>query len=152
MRGWRATMPRCARCGWRMVRTKSTTARSRGLSCANTPIWRSLRWRCWPAGPDRSAVVSEGVRKDDEFSGTKDVEERHRVDEAHLDAWMAGNVEGYHGPLTVLQFKGAQSEPDVPPQHACPSLGEAPQAVRKTATVGARGGSRVQGDLRAGQA
>jgi aminoglycoside phosphotransferase (APT) family kinase protein len=55
--------------------------------------------------------VTEGVRKDDEYSGTKPVEERHRVDEARLDGWMRENVEGYQGPLTVLQFKGGQSNP-----------------------------------------
>jgi aminoglycoside phosphotransferase (APT) family kinase protein len=51
------------------------------------------------------------VRKDDDFSGTKPVEERHRIDEARLDGWMAENVEDYQGPLTVLQFKGGQSNP-----------------------------------------
>jgi aminoglycoside phosphotransferase (APT) family kinase protein len=55
--------------------------------------------------------VTDGVRKDDEFSGTRPVEERHRIDEIRLEAWMAENVEGYVGPLTVLQFKGGQSNP-----------------------------------------
>jgi aminoglycoside phosphotransferase (APT) family kinase protein len=55
--------------------------------------------------------VSEGVRKDEEFSGTKPVEERHRIDEAGLAAWMAAHVDGFQGPLTVLQFKGGQSNP-----------------------------------------
>ncbi len=55
--------------------------------------------------------MTEGVRNDDEYSGTKPVEERHRVDEARLDGWMRENVEGYQGPLTVLQFKGGQSNP-----------------------------------------
>ncbi len=55
--------------------------------------------------------MAEGVRKDEEFSGTKPVEERHRIDEAHLDGWMRDHVEGYAGPLTVLQFKGGQSNP-----------------------------------------
>jgi aminoglycoside phosphotransferase (APT) family kinase protein len=50
-------------------------------------------------------------RRDEDYSGTKAVEERHRIDEAHLDAWMRENVEGYQGPLTVLQFKGGQSNP-----------------------------------------
>jgi aminoglycoside phosphotransferase (APT) family kinase protein len=52
-----------------------------------------------------------GVREDSDFSGTKPVEERHRVDEASLDRWMTANVEGYAGPLTVSQFKGGQSNP-----------------------------------------
>jgi aminoglycoside phosphotransferase (APT) family kinase protein len=55
--------------------------------------------------------VAEGVRRDEEFSGTKPVEERHRIDEARLDGWMRENVEGYQGPLIVLQFRGGQSNP-----------------------------------------
>jgi aminoglycoside phosphotransferase (APT) family kinase protein len=51
------------------------------------------------------------VSRDEEFSGTKPVEERHRLNEANLDAWMRENVEGYKGPLSVLQFKGGQSNP-----------------------------------------
>jgi aminoglycoside phosphotransferase (APT) family kinase protein len=45
------------------------------------------------------------------FVGTKPVEERHRLDEAKLHRWLQQNVEGYSGPLTVLQFKGGQSNP-----------------------------------------
>jgi aminoglycoside phosphotransferase (APT) family kinase protein len=52
-----------------------------------------------------------GVRRDEEFSGTKPVEEHHRFDEARLDAWMRENVDGYEGPLVVNQFKGGQSNP-----------------------------------------
>lgn len=55
--------------------------------------------------------MAEGVRKDEEFSGTKPVEERHRFDELRLDGWMREHVEGYAGPLVVLQFKGGQSNP-----------------------------------------
>lgn len=55
--------------------------------------------------------MAEGFRKDGEFSGTKPVEERHRIDESRLDRWMRKHVEGYTGPLTVLQFKGGQSNP-----------------------------------------
>ena len=55
--------------------------------------------------------MAEGVRQDDEYSGTRPVEERHRVDEARLEAWMRDNVEGFRGPLTALQFKGGQSNP-----------------------------------------
>ena len=44
-------------------------------------------------------------------SGTKDVAESHRFDEARLAAWMEANVEGYQGPLEVRQFKGGQSNP-----------------------------------------
>lgn len=55
--------------------------------------------------------MADGVRKDEEFSGTREVEERHRIDEARLDTWMQEHVEGYKGPLKVLQFKGGQSNP-----------------------------------------
>jgi aminoglycoside phosphotransferase (APT) family kinase protein len=44
-------------------------------------------------------------------SGVKPVAETHRFDEARLDAWMRANVADYAGPLTVLQFKGGQSNP-----------------------------------------
>src|SRR5271154_1068145 len=54
--------------------------------------------------------VANGVREE-EFSGTREVEERHRGDQGSLGAWMSENVAGYRGPLTVLQFKGGQSNP-----------------------------------------
>ena len=47
----------------------------------------------------------------DQFVGTKPVEERHRLDNARLDAYMRANVEGYSGTLEVAQFKGGQSNP-----------------------------------------
>jgi aminoglycoside phosphotransferase (APT) family kinase protein len=53
--------------------------------------------------------VADVVKNDEEFSGTRPVEERQRFDEPRLDAWMSENVEGYRGPLVVLQFKGGQS-------------------------------------------
>jgi aminoglycoside phosphotransferase (APT) family kinase protein len=55
--------------------------------------------------------VADVVKNDEEFSGTRPVEERQRFDEPRLDAWMSENVEGYQGPLVVLQFKGGQSNP-----------------------------------------
>lgn len=45
------------------------------------------------------------------FKGVKPVEERHKLDEAALGAWLSANVEGYAGPLTINQFKGGQSNP-----------------------------------------
>jgi aminoglycoside phosphotransferase (APT) family kinase protein len=39
-----------------------------------------------------------------QFKGVKPVEERHRLDEAALDAWLKANVEGYAGPLTTYQL------------------------------------------------
>ena len=58
-----------------------------------------------------SVIVADSVRKDEAVSGTRPVEERHRIDEARLDGWLKENVEGYQGPLSVLQFKGGQSNP-----------------------------------------
>ena len=63
---------------------------------------------------------------------------------SRLDGWMRENVEGYQGPLTVLQFKGGQSNPtyrlDTPGAILC----DAAPAVRQTAAVGACGRSRIQ--------
>jgi aminoglycoside phosphotransferase (APT) family kinase protein len=44
-------------------------------------------------------------------SGTTPVREGYAFDEAALAEWMARNVEGFAGPLTVEQFKGGQSNP-----------------------------------------
>jgi aminoglycoside phosphotransferase (APT) family kinase protein len=51
------------------------------------------------------------MSEDDVFSGVKPVEERHQLDAARLQDWMGRNVAGYGGPLTILQFKGGQSNP-----------------------------------------
>lgn len=45
------------------------------------------------------------------FGGTREVDPRYALDEAALGRWMAENVEGYVGPLTIRQFKGGQSNP-----------------------------------------
>ena len=45
------------------------------------------------------------------FSGTREVDPRHALDEAALDQWLRAHVEGYAGPLTLRQFKGGQSNP-----------------------------------------
>lgn len=44
-------------------------------------------------------------------TGTREISERLRFDEASLVAWMADHVPGFAGPLTVSQFKGGQSNP-----------------------------------------
>ncbi len=49
--------------------------------------------------------------RQEQFSGTKDVAERHRFDEARLAEWARAHVEGFDGPLEVRQFKGGQSNP-----------------------------------------
>ena len=45
------------------------------------------------------------------FTGTKPVEERHRLDLARLEPWLREHVHGYEGPLEVRQFRGGQSNP-----------------------------------------
>ena len=45
------------------------------------------------------------------FTGTKDVAEPLRFDPARLEAYLAREVQGFAGPLTVQQFKGGQSNP-----------------------------------------
>lgn len=55
--------------------------------------------------------MAEPVDAQELFTGTKEVAESHKFDEARLAAWMQANVEGYEGPLEVRQFKGGQSNP-----------------------------------------
>ena len=45
------------------------------------------------------------------YSGTEPVRERHRIDPARLEAWMREHVPGFRGRLELLQFKGGQSNP-----------------------------------------
>jgi aminoglycoside phosphotransferase (APT) family kinase protein len=45
------------------------------------------------------------------FSGTKDAAPALALDGARLEPYLAANVEGFAGPLTVKQFKGGQSNP-----------------------------------------
>ena len=47
----------------------------------------------------------------DANSGTTSVREGYGFDETALAAWMAANVPGYAGPMTVEQFRGGQSNP-----------------------------------------
>nr|WP_311972570.1 phosphotransferase [Bradyrhizobium agreste] len=55
--------------------------------------------------------MANRINKDEDVSGTKPVEERNRIDEVNLARWMEEHVRGFVGPLTVLQFKGGQSNP-----------------------------------------
>ncbi len=45
------------------------------------------------------------------FSGTKEVSDTQKFDEARLAEWLTERVEGFEGPLEVRQFKGGQSNP-----------------------------------------
>ena len=47
----------------------------------------------------------------DDFTGTKPVAAQHAFDDAALERYLAANLPGFAGPLSVLQFKGGQSNP-----------------------------------------
>ena len=51
------------------------------------------------------------VDRQQAFSGTKEVAAALALDAARLEAYLAANVKGFAGPLTVRQFKGGQSNP-----------------------------------------
>ena len=53
------------------------------------------------------AVVSDYAQ----FAGTRPVADALRFDVAALERYLAANVAGFAGPLTVEQFKGGQSNP-----------------------------------------
>jgi aminoglycoside phosphotransferase (APT) family kinase protein len=57
------------------------------------------------------SMTDAPMSRQEQFSGTKEVTEQHRIDETKLAAWLEAHVEGYQGPLTVRQFKGGQSNP-----------------------------------------
>jgi len=44
-------------------------------------------------------------------SGTREITEAHRFDEKRLEAYLEEHVDAFRGPLTVVQFKGGQSNP-----------------------------------------
>ena len=49
--------------------------------------------------------------RQDKNTGTRDVAEAHRFDVKRLEAYLARYIDGFQGPLTVVQFKGGQSNP-----------------------------------------
>lgn len=51
------------------------------------------------------------IDRQEAFSGTKEMSAALAIDAARLEAYLAANVEGFAGPLTVKQFKGGQSNP-----------------------------------------
>ena len=44
-------------------------------------------------------------------TGTREVREAHRIDEARLAEYLTSHVESFSGPLSVEEFKGGQSNP-----------------------------------------
>ena len=51
------------------------------------------------------------TKRQQQFTGTRDVRDAHRFDVDALASYMTSHVEGFAGPLTVSQFKGGQSNP-----------------------------------------
>ena len=49
--------------------------------------------------------------RQEKFSGTTEVAERHRFDAAALERYLSEQVADFRGPLTVRAFKGGQSNP-----------------------------------------
>jgi aminoglycoside phosphotransferase (APT) family kinase protein len=47
----------------------------------------------------------------EQFIGTRPVAPEHAFDIAALEAWLAGAVPGFRGPMAVEQFRGGQSNP-----------------------------------------
>ncbi|HUP93083.1 MAG TPA: phosphotransferase family protein, partial [Solimonas sp.] len=45
------------------------------------------------------------------FTGTRPVDPKQAFDPGRLEAYLAGRIAGFKGPLTVEQFKGGQSNP-----------------------------------------
>src|SRR6185437_13688729 len=45
------------------------------------------------------------------FSGTKEAAPALRIDTERLESYLAAQVKGFAGPLTIKQFKGGQSNP-----------------------------------------
>jgi aminoglycoside phosphotransferase (APT) family kinase protein len=85
-------------------------------SARNSSIFKylpkSMPWRCkklLKAAPRWCTTMT--MDRAEQNRGTGEVREGHAFDPARLDRWMAREVEGYAGPLTVEQFKGGQSNP-----------------------------------------
>ncbi len=89
------------------------------------------------------------VSPDAEFAGTKPVEERHRIDEKSLDAWLSANIEGYRGPLAVSQFKGGQSNPTYRLDTPARAYVLRRKPFGQTAALRPCGGPRISRHLRA---
>lgn len=55
--------------------------------------------------------MSQPIDRQAEFSGTRDVRDAHRFDEAALADYLQTQIPGFLPPMTVEQFKGGQSNP-----------------------------------------
>ena len=112
-------------CAWPTVRTRSITAPLPDLNfgsmqtLATYALTGALREHGAPQEIDRgSVIVADGVRKDEEFSGTKPVEERHRIDEVRLDALDARECRRLSGTADRPAVQGRPVQPDLPARYA----------------------------------
>src|SRR5512141_2594673 len=76
----------------------------------------SRRRRATRSTPTRRLVSGERsdvttLDRQQVFSGTKQAAPALRLDSARLESYLATQVKGFAGPLTVEQFKGGQSNP-----------------------------------------
>src|SRR5437016_4861595 len=55
--------------------------------------------------------MTQSDDRQERFSGTKEVADAHRFDEARLTEYLAAHIDDFARPLTVRQFKGGQSNP-----------------------------------------
>jgi aminoglycoside phosphotransferase (APT) family kinase protein len=55
--------------------------------------------------------MADATAFDPRFTGTEEVREKHRFDEARLRDYLEQNLDGYAGPMEIRQFKGGQSNP-----------------------------------------
>src|SRR5438105_5532591 len=96
MRGSPRPMPASVRCGSPTARMRCITAPLPDLNFGSIKTPQGTNGSLQRGAPQYleetrktgSVSVAEGVRKDEEFSGTREVEERHRVNEANLAKWM----------------------------------------------------------------
>jgi aminoglycoside phosphotransferase (APT) family kinase protein len=55
--------------------------------------------------------VSQPIDRQAAFGGAGEVRAAHRFDACALEAYLAANLEGFAGPLSISQFRGGQSNP-----------------------------------------
>src|SRR5207253_6605629 len=59
----------------------------------------------------REEPVMTQIDRQTTFSGTKDVAPTLMFDATRLESYLSEKIAGFHGPLTVRQFRGGQSNP-----------------------------------------
>jgi hypothetical protein len=82
------------------------------------------------------------------FKGTKPVEERHRLNEAALDAWLAAECRRLCRAADHQSVQGRPIEPDLSAGHAVAEIRAAQEARRQIAALRARSGPRVSRSCR----